>query len=180
MYCISGMDLCAVLDILEHLIIIKVRQMYNQEITKTIAGKNFIRHIRARITWLASSQPLHLFQVTSENPDERVFVGNKLLIKALPNILFYVQDGHTVATFDLKSAVRISSDIFQGYLPAKSFTTCDQTTLANHDYNKSDKERLRHLNLKQLSELVPNYLGPHVTQESRENFRQIIHQVQNN
>ena len=71
MYCISGMDLCAVLDILEHLIIVKVRQMYNQEITKTITGKN-------------------------------------------------------------------------------------------------------------LSELVPNYLGPHITQESRENFRQIIHQVQNN
>ena len=175
------MEVTAVLDLLQHLHLINVKKMYNQDINKISSAINFTKTVRGRLVWISTNEPLQCFIVNKQKADKRIFPENKLLINALPDILFYSHQGHTYATLDLESEqmIRISSDLFSGYLPPESFVSCDQESLSIHDYRTSDTERMLQLNMEQLNKMVPKFLGPQIAKEIKSNFQRIIIQVQN-
>jgi hypothetical protein len=174
------MNIPAMLDLVQHLLQINHRKIHKTELSSTDSGVNFVRNFRNKFAWFTSTRDLQIFTISKEKPEPLIFGDNSDLVDFLPAITFFVHKQETYAVMDYnkdKPAIRISSSLFLGYTPPKTFTECSQEHLSKHDYRASDLARVQEMNLEQLHLFIPKVLGPTVAQENIIMFQQALVQV---
>ena len=174
------MNTPAILDLIQHLMSLNHKKIHKAGLMATDAGRNFVQTFRNRMAWYTARKPLPIFILSKDKPEPLIFGEHSDYLDFLPNICFFLHKQETYAVIEYKSdkpAVRISSNLFLGYTPPKTFTECSQEHLSKHDYRASDLARIQEMNLKQLQMFIPKVLGPKVESENVSLFKGALIQV---